>query len=357
MVLQAGLAVLLSRLGAGTDIPVGTPIAGRTDEALDDLVGFFVNTLVLRTDLTGNPTFTELLDRVRDGALEAFAHQDVPFERLVEDLSPVRSLARHPLFQVMLTLQNNTQAVLDLPGLQTSLIDAGQTPAKFDLSFGLGEVFDPDGTPAGLRGGVTFATDLFDRVTVEDITRRLLRVLEAVTADPQAPVERIEVLDAAERQRVLSEWNDTAREVPQATLPELFQAQVARTPEATAVVFEDMELSYGELNGRANRLARLLIARGVGPESLVAVVMERSADLVVALLAVVKAGGAYLPVDPGYPADRISYLLTDAAPVLALTDQASAAEGHRGPVCRRCRFWCWTIRLWPRSWRVWTART
>ena len=330
MVLQAALAVLLSRLGAGTDIPVGTPIAGRTDEALDDLVGFFVNTLVLRTDLTGNPSFTELLDRVRDGALEAFAHQDVPFERLVEDLSPVRSLARHPLFQVMLTLQNNTQAVLDLPGLQTSLIDAGQAPAKFDLSFGLGEVFDPDGTPAGLRGGVTFATDLFDRVTVEDITRRLLRVLEAVTADPQAPVDRIEVLDAAERHRILSEWNDTGREVPQATLPELFQAQVARTPEATAVVFEDMQLSYGELNGRANRLARLLIARGVGPESLVAVVMERSADLVVALLAVVKAGGAYLPVDPGYPADRISYLLTDAAPVLALTDQASAAEGHRG---------------------------
>ena len=336
MVLQAALAVLLSRLGAGTDIPVGTPIAGRTDEALDDLVGFFVNTLVLRTDLSGNPTFSELLDRVRDGALKAFAHQDVPFERLVEDLSPVRSLARHPLFQVMLTLQNNTQAVLDLPGLQTSLIDAGQAPAKFDLSFGLGEAFDPDGTPTGLRGGVTFATDLFDRVTVEDITRRLLRVLEAVTADPQAPVDQIEVLDAAEHHRILSEWNATAREVPRATLPELFQAQVARTPEATAVVFEGVELSYGELNGRANRLARWLIGCGVGPESLVAVVMERSADLVVALLAVVKAGGAYLPVDPGYPADRVSYLLTDAAPVLALTDQASAAKvaaaGLLGPL-------------------------
>ena len=148
-------------------------------------------------------------------------------------------------------------------------------------------------------------------------------------AGPDDLIDQIEVLDAAERQRVLTEWNDTGREVPRGTLPELFQAQVARTPEATAVVFEGVQLSYGELNGRANRLARLLIARGVGPESLVAVVMERSADLVVALLAVVKAGGAYLPVDPGYPADRISYLLTDAAPVLALTDQASRGQVHR----------------------------
>ena len=326
MVLQAALAVLLSRLGAGTDIPMGTAVAGRTDEVLDDLVGFFVNTLVLRTDLSGNPAFTELLSRVRDSVLDAFAHQDVPFERLVEDLAPARSLARHPLFQVMLTLQNNTQAVLDLPGVGASLVGPGQASAKFDLSFDLGEVFDADGAPAGLSGGVTFATDLFDRVTVEGITRRLLRVLEAVTADPQTPVERIEVWDAVERQRVLVEWNVTGREVPQATLPELFQAQVARTPEATAVVFEGVEVSYGELNGRANRLARLLIGRGVGPESLVAVVMDRSADLVVALLAVLKAGGAYLPVDPGYPADRISYLLTDAAPVLVLTDHASASE-------------------------------
>ena len=163
------------------------------------------------------------------------------------------------------------------------------------------EAFSGAGAPAGLRGGVTFATDLFDRVTVEDLTRRLLRVLESVTADPQTPVDHIEVLDPAERCRVLSEWNATARRVPRATLPELFEAQVARTPHATAVVFQDTKLSYGELNVRANRLARLLIGRGVGPESLVAVVMERSADLVVALLAVVKAGGAYLPVDPGLP--------------------------------------------------------
>ena len=245
MVLQAALAVLLSRLGAGTDIPIGTADRrphrrgpGRPGRLLRQHPGP-AHRPVRRPDVP------ELLDRVREPALAAFAHQDVPFERLVEDLAPARSLARHPLFQVMLTLQNNAQADLDLPGLQTSLIDAGQAPAKFDLSFGLGEAFDPDGTPAGLRGGVTFATDLFDRATVEDITRRLLRVLEAVTADPQAPVDRIEVLDAAERQRMLSEWNDTAREVPQATLPELFQAQVARTPEATAVVFEDTACRMG----------------------------------------------------------------------------------------------------------------
>ena len=326
MVIQAALAVLLSRMGAGTDIPIGTPIAGRTDEALDNLVGFFINTLVLRTDLTGNPTFTQLLDQVRNTALDAFTHQDVPFERLVEALAPTRSLTRHPLFQVMLTLQNNTQAILDLPGIQTRPEPTRPTAAKFDLDFTLGETFRGDGTPAGLRSGVTFATDLFDPVTVEDLTRRFLRILQAVTADPQTPVDHIEVLDPAERHRILSEWNATTREVPQATLPELFQAQATRTPHATALVFQDTEVSYGELNAQANRLARLLIGRGVGPESLVAVVMERSADLVTALLAVLKAGGAYLPVDPDYPADRISYLLTDATPVLALTDQASTAK-------------------------------
>ena len=211
--------------------------------------------------MSGNPSFTELLDRVRDGALEAYAHQDVPFERLVEDLSPVRSLARHPLFQVMLTLQNNTQAVLDLPSLQTSLIDAGQTPAKFDLSFDLGEAFDPDGTPAGLRGGVTFATDLFDRVTVEDITSGCCTYWNQY-GRPAGPgdADRGPGRGGAPPDPV--EWNDTGREVPQGTLPELFQAQVARTPDATAVTFEGVKLSYGDLNGRANRLARLLIARG-----------------------------------------------------------------------------------------------
>ncbi|MEW1640425.1 condensation domain-containing protein, partial [Streptomyces sp. NPDC093801] len=234
MVLQTTLATVLSRLGSGTDIPIGTPIAGRTDDALDDLIGFFVNTLVLRTDLSGDPSFRELLGRVRETGLGAFAHQDVPFERLVEDLAPVRSMARHPLFQVMLTLQNNAQTVLDLPGIQVQQVAPGQLAAKLDLDFQFTERFDAFGTPAGLRGAVTFAVDLFDRATAEDIAGRFVRVLEAVAAEPAKPVSRVDVLSAAERRRVLGEWIDTARDVPVASLPELFEARVARDPEAIA---------------------------------------------------------------------------------------------------------------------------
>ncbi|QMU70593.1 amino acid adenylation domain-containing protein [Streptacidiphilus sp. P02-A3a] len=319
MVLQAGLAVLLSRLGAGADVPIGTPIAGRTDEALDELVGFFVNTQVLRTDLSGDPAFTELLRQVRDTALEAFAHQDVPFERLVEDLAPSRSMARHPLFQVMLSLQNNASAVLELPGLQAELVPSGQLAARFDLAFTLGESFDQGGVPSGLLGTVTFAADLFDTATAERIAGYLVRVLRELVAEPQLPVSRVELLDAAERQLILSAWNDTAHEVPATTLPVLLEAQAARTPEAVAVVDASVELTYAEVNARANQLARLLVEHGVGPESLVAVLLERSAELVVTLLAVLKAGGAYVPIDPEYPADRIAYLLDDSQPQVLLT--------------------------------------
>ncbi|WSJ48177.1 amino acid adenylation domain-containing protein [Streptomyces sp. NBC_01317] len=326
MVLQAALAVLLSRVGAGSDIPVGTPVAGRTDEALDDLIGFFVNTLVIRTDLSGDPSFAGLLEQVRENGLAAFAHQDVPFERLVEDLAPARSMARHPLFQVMLALQNNAQAVLDLPGVDSVLLPAGEPVAKFDLSFTLTETFHTGGRPAGLDGGVDYALDLFDHKTVETLADRFVRVLDTVTADPHQHLTAIEVLDPAERKRILVEWNDTARDVPAATLPELFQAQAARTPDAVAVVFEGVEVGYADLNARANRLARLLIGQGVGPESPVAVMMHRSVDLVVALLAVTKAGGAYVPVDPDYPAERITYLLTDAQPLLVLTSANLASR-------------------------------
>nr|UTS84107.1 NRPS [Streptomyces sp.] len=320
MVLQSALAVLLSRLGAGEDIPVGTPIAGRTDDALDDLVGFFVNTLVLRTDLSGDPTFTELLQRVREHTLTAYAHQDIPFERLVEDLAPARSMARHPLFQVMLALQNNQQATLTLPDLSTELLPADTHIAKFDLSLTLTETHTSTGQPAGLHGNLDYATDLFDPDTIRVLAHRYLRVLEQLTTNPTGKIRDVDVLSEAERHQLLVEFNDTAAEIPSATLPELVQAQAARTPDAVAVIYEDTELTYRQLNEQANRLARHLVAEHkAGPEQLVGIAMERSAEMVTALLAVLKTGAAYLPIDPDYPADRIAYMLTDAAPTTVIT--------------------------------------
>ncbi|MFB9903358.1 non-ribosomal peptide synthase/polyketide synthase [Allokutzneria oryzae] len=319
MVVQAALSALLSRLGGGSDIPLGTVVAGRTDQALDDLIGFFVNTVVLRTDVSGDPTFTELLARVRETDLAAFANQDVPFERLVEVLSPTRSLAHHPLFQVMLTFQNNDGGDFAMPGLRAGYADVDTTVSKFDLTFFVEENYSADGVAEGMSGEVEFATDLFDHSTVETIVRRLARMLAAVVAEPDQAIGRADVLAEDERERILVHWNDTVAPVPAATLPELFTAQVAANPDAVAVAFEDVELSYVDLNARANRLARHLVSLGVGTESIVAVAVPRSVDLVVSLLAVHKAGGAYVPIDPDYPVDRISYMLTDSAPACVVT--------------------------------------
>ncbi|MFJ5812233.1 amino acid adenylation domain-containing protein, partial [Streptomyces sp. NPDC093093] len=325
MIVQAALAALLGRLGAGEDIPIGSVIAGRTDEALDELVGFFVNTLVLRTDLSGDPTFAELIARVRESDLAAHAHQDVPFERLVEVLNPVRSQARHPLFQVMLAFQNNAEATLALDGLTATALPVRLEAAKFDLLFSLEETFTAAGGPAGLNGVVEYAADLFDRATAETIGARLTRLLAAVTADPALPVAAVDVLTDEERRQVLGEWNDTRRDVADHTVPELFQAQAARTPDAPAVLHAGSELTYRELNARANRLARLLVTEGAGPERFVALTLPRTADTIVALLAVLKSGAAYVPVDPGYPSDRITSMLDDARPALVLTTREAAA--------------------------------
>ncbi len=322
MVIQAGLAALLSRLGAGTDIPIGSPIAGRTDDALDELVGFFVNTLVLRTDTSGDPSFAELLARVRETDLGAYAHQDLPFERLVEVLNPARSLSRHPLFQVMLVLQNTPQAglMMDLPGLVTRREPINLGVAEFDLSVSLRERRGRDGTPEGIDGVIEYSTDLFDRATVESMPARLVRLWEAVVADPDRPISRIEILTTEERHRLLVDYNNTTHPVIQACLPALFETQVQATPEAVAVAFEDTTLTYSQLNAKANQLAHALIGRGVGPEQIVALALPRSPELVVSILAVLKAGAAYLPVDPDYPAARIGFMLHDAQPALLLTD-------------------------------------
>ncbi|WP_369182153.1 non-ribosomal peptide synthase/polyketide synthase [Streptomyces sp. Y1] len=325
MVLQAGLAVLLSKLGCGTDIPIGSLIAGRTDEALDDLVGFFVNALVLRTDTSQDPTFEELLGRVRDTDLAAYAHQDVPFERLVEVLNPARSLARHPLFQVALNLQNVPTEGGDLPGLSIHPQPVGMGTAKIDLAFGFSELRDTDGTPGGINGELTFNLDLFDAPTAQTLADRLTGVLRAATARPADAISAIDVLTAAERELVLGQWSGAERDVPTGTLGGLFEAQAARTPEAVAVVSDEESLTYRELNARANRLARLLVGRGVGPEQIVAVALPRSVRWLTTLLAVVKAGAAYLPLDPNHPADRIAFMLDDAAPALVVTTAGTAA--------------------------------
>ncbi|EWM10643.1 non-ribosomal peptide synthetase [Kutzneria sp. 744] len=326
MVVQAALAVLFAKLGAGQDIPLGTVVAGRGDEALEDVVGFFVNTVVLRTDLSGNPTFRDLLTRVRDADLAAFANQDVPFERLVDALQPTRSLSHHPLFQTMLIFQNNAAADLDMAGAPAEIesVDAGV--AKFDLSLSLGESAD------GLTGMLEFATDLFDRATAELMVERLVTVLRAATDDPSAPISAIELLTADERDRTLVEWNASTEDVPPLTVPQLFAKRVTEAPEAPALIFEGTELSYAELDRRSNQLARLLIGRNVGPESFVAVALPRSVDMVVTVLAVHKAGGAYLPIDPTYPADRIAYMLDDCGPVLTIDGPLDAASFDDAPL-------------------------
>ncbi|MFE1288251.1 amino acid adenylation domain-containing protein [Streptomyces sp. NPDC058751] len=317
MVAQAALAVLLHHLGAGNDLTIGSPIEGRPDEQLEDLIGFFANTWVLRVDLSGNPSFGELLDQVRERALGAYDHQDVPFEHLVELLNPDRTTAYQPLFQVMLAWQF-AWSPLEVPGLKVTPLPLGTDTAKFDLFFNI--VPDPSGRA---YGRLEYATELFDHATAQSLVDRYVHVLRRLVTDPSTRLGRVEVLTAAEGDR-LARLNDTAAPVPAATVAELVTVAAARTPQATAVVCGQHRLSYRELEERAGHLAAVLRTRGVGPDVLVAVALPRSADLAVALLAVLKAGGAYLPIDPDYPSARVGLLLATADPALVVSDRATA---------------------------------
>ncbi|MFD8644801.1 amino acid adenylation domain-containing protein [Streptomyces zaomyceticus] len=325
MVVHAAVTALLHRLGAGDDLVIGTPVSGRGDEQLDPMVGFFLNTLVLRADLTGEPTFTELVGRVRDTGLAAFSHADLPLEAVAEAVGQARSRSRNPLFQTMVTYHSVETGVSELFGVRASELPVEIGGSKFDLEFAFGGS-EADG---GISGGLRFATDLLERAGAERLTERLLRLLAAVVAAPDAPVASIDLMDEAERRR-LDGWNDTARVLDgPANLADLVAAGATRA-EGPALVFEDEDLSRTDFDTRVNRLARLLVGRGVGPESVVGVALPRSFDLLIAIHAVVRAGGAYLPLDLTLPADRLTHMVETARPVAILTDPLSEAALPEG---------------------------
>jgi amino acid adenylation domain-containing protein len=316
MVLLAGWQALLARYAGADDVSVGTPVAGRTRLETEGLIGFFVNTLVLRTDLSGDPPFRELVARVRETTLNAYGHQDIPFERLVEELAPERSLRHTPLFQAMLVLQNNVHEALRLGPLDAEPVEAVSGAALFDLMLNLREDGD------ALAGTLDYRAELFDRGTVERMLDHLRALLRTVAADPGRRLSDVDLLDAAERAR-LAAWNRTDLPLPdERRVHRLIEVRARRTPDAAAVVFAGEALTYAELDARANRLARHLAALGAGPETRVGICLERSAEMVVALLAVLKAGAAYLPLDPSYPADRLAYMLGDSGAPLLVTQHA-----------------------------------
>lgn len=314
MTLLAAFKTLLHRYTGQDDIVVGSRIAGRNRVEIEGMIGFFINALVLRTDLSGNPTFRALLGRVREVTLSAYAHQDTPFEMLVEELQPQRDLSRNPLFQVMFVLQNFPIPTMTVPGLtlRPFLIESGG--ATFDLDFSLSE------TPEGLTCILEYNVDVFDRETVIRLFERYKTLLESIVANPNQRLSELELLENAERQRLLADWNATQRDYPrQICLDKLFAAQVERTPDAVAVMYEDEQLTFHELNRQANQLAHHLQAMGVGPDVPVGVCVERSCMTLTALLAILKAGGAYVPLDPTYPAGHLAYMLADSRVAVLLT--------------------------------------
>nr|VFJ93682.1 MAG: amino acid adenylation domain-containing protein [Candidatus Kentron sp. LFY] len=314
MTLWSAFAVLMARYSGRDDIVIGSPIAGRTRTETESLIGFFINTLALRLDLGENPSFEAVLQQAKGVTLEAHAHQDIPFEHLVEVLQPPRNLGHAPLFQVLFVLQNAPLPDLELPGLELTLLELEAVTAKFDVTLEFRE------TAAGFTGRLEYDTDLFERATMERLVGHLRTLLQGIVAAPDTPIHELPLLTEAERRQFLA-WNDTAVEYPRdKTIIDLFEEQVEKTPDAVAVVFpstgsgqgEDEEVGYGELNARANRLAHRLRALGVGPEVLVGLFVERSVEMVVGLLAILKAGGAYVPLDPEYPTERLAFMAEDA---------------------------------------------
>jgi non-ribosomal peptide synthetase component F len=312
-VLVAACQALLARYAGQDDVAVGTVFAGRNRPELQNVVGFFATTLVLRSTVDGSRTFAELLSCVKETVLDAIAHDEAPFERIVEAVRTDRDVSRNPLFDAMVVLHSQQRELPAFTGLRVEEIALPRRTATFDLSFDFREY---DDVVAGL---LEYNTDLFDAETAVRLAEHLVVLLDGVTREPDRPLGGVSLLAGDERRRVLVEWNDTALDVPAVPFPAVFEAQAARTPDVTALVFRETALSFAELNARANRLAHHLVGLGVGPERLVALALPRTADMVVAILAVLKAGGAYLPVDPDLPAERIGFLLDDARPALVVT--------------------------------------
>jgi amino acid adenylation domain-containing protein len=315
MVLLAAFQTLLYRYSGQDDIAVGTPIAGRSSSAVEKLIGFFINTLVLRVDLSGAPSFLELLHRTKEVTLEAYAHQDVPFEKLVEVLSPERNLGSTPLFQAMIVLVNVPPSNLRLGAAELQPLNIDNGTSKFDLLLQFGE----DGSGM-LTGSLQYNTDMFEAATIARMIGHYCLLLTGISSDSQVPIHRLEILSSEERRILLEDFNATVASIPEATVVRLFEEQVDRTPNATAVRYEEGSLSYTELDQRANQLAHHLIKMGVGPEVLVGICLNRSLDMVVALLGVLKSGGAYVPLDPSYPVKRLSFMLEDARIQVLVTE-------------------------------------
>lgn len=316
MTLLAAFKTLLYRYTGSKDIVVGSPIANRNRMEIEELIGFFVNTLVLRTDLSNTPTFRKLLSRVSDVALGAYAHQDSTFEQLVEELQPQRDLSNTPLFQVMFGLQNAPMSALELSGLNLSFLARNPGTAKFDLTLFV------EAAEEELIGILEYNTDLFEAATINRMAGHFQRLLEGIVANPDHPLSELPMLTEAERQQLLLDWNNTSTDyLKDQCIHQLFEAQVERTPDAVAVVFKDQQLTYRELNARANQLAHHLQQMGVDPEVIVGICVERSLEMVIGVLGILKAGGAYLPLDPAYPKERLAFILEDTQAPVLLTQQ------------------------------------